>query len=183
MDLKKAKENRKNFLAPYREKFKKAKTAKAKARIISELIGIESSHLSEPWIIKEVVAWLRDRDCLDFLEDVFIKARKKAVQTENQQRRAARDFYVVDDIDKIIKETGASVREACKILANRIYETDNQFYLLWDLADEDYPLEKAIRQVYNNSKEKPIEAYLPWPYYGRDVEVDENGKITMFGGR
>jgi hypothetical protein len=181
MDLKKAKENRKNFLEPYREKFVKAKTTKKRAQIISELIELEPSHLSEPWIIKEIINMLRDRDSFDYLEEIFIKAPKRAVRTEDQGRNAVRDFYVVDDINKIIAEKKISVREACKILALQEYEKEGQFYLLWDKTDRNHDLEKAIRQVYNNAKKKPANLKEnfnpPWPYYGRDV--DENG---IFGG-
>ncbi len=231
MDLKKAIENRKRFLAPYREKFKaekevkKLKAEKAaielnklkigrvetenqrpeidkkqaairrkekaikkkKAGIISDLVALESSHLSEPWIMKEVIAWLRDRECLDFLEEVFIKAPKRAARTEDQRRNAVRDFYVVNDIDKIITGKNISVRKACEILARKEYEKEGRYYLLWDTTDLNLDLEKAIRQVYNNAKEKSanlLKNFMPpWPYYGRDVEVDENGEITIFGGR
>jgi len=184
MDLKKAKENRKNFLAPYREKFEKADTTKKRAKIISELIELEPSHLSEPWIIKQVIAWLRDwHKHMDFIDDIFVKAPKKYAQTEDQRRREVRDFYVMDDIDKIIKETEVSIREACKILANRIYGTDNQFYLLWDTTNEDQDLEKSIRQIYTIAKKKITEVNPPYPYYGRDIDVDENGKPIIFGGR
>lgn len=227
MDLKKAIENRKRFLAPYREKFKAEKEVKKlkadkaaielnkleigrletekqraeidkkqatirrkekaikkkRVKIISDLIAIEPSHLSEPWIIKEVVAWLRDRNSFDYLEEVFIKAPKKAIRTEDQRRNAVRDSYVVNDIDKIVAERNISIREACKMLALQEYEKEGQYYLLWDTTDENYDLEKAIRQVYNNAKEKTRGHYPPWPYYGRDVEMDKNGEITIFGGR
>lgn len=183
MNLEKAKENRKNFLAPYREKFEKAKTSKAKARIISELIEIEPSHLSEPWIIKQVILWLRDREYVYFIEDIFIKAPKKNVGTEDQKRRWTRDSILMDDIDKIIEETGVSVREACRVLLRRISESDERYYLLWDTTNGNQDLEKAIKQVYDNAKKKLAAVYPPWPYSGRDVEVDESGKIIIFGGR
>ena len=163
---------------------KKAKAIKKKkAKIISDLIALEPSHLSEPWIIKEVISWLRDRDCQDFVEDVFIKAPKKVVMTEGDRSRAARDIFVMDDIDKIIEETGSSIREACKILANRIYDTDKKHYLLWDVTNADQDLEKSIRQVYTNAKKKQTQHNPPFPYYGRDIEIDENGKPTIFLGR
>lgn len=180
-------ENRKDFLAPYRKSFQKAKKPKERAKIIAKLIELEPSHLSEPWIIKEVIAWLRDRNSFDYLEEIFIKAPKRGVRTEDQRRNAVRDFYVVNDIDKIIAEKNISVREACKLLALQGYEKEGQYYLLWDTTDENYDLEKAIRQVYNNAKKKPANLlenlYPPWPHYGRDIEADENGETTITFGR
>lgn len=227
MNLKKAKENRKKFLKPYRKKFKtaekelenlkadaadielyklkigrvetekqrpeinkqmsaikrKEKALKQKrVKIISQLIELEPSHISEPWIIKEVIYLLRDRNSFDIIEEIFIKAPKRGTRTKNKKLNEARDFYVVNDIDKIIAEKNVSVREACSVLALQEYEKKERYYLLWDTNDEGHDLEKAIRQVYNKAK-NPSTRCLPWPYYGRDVEVDENGNITIFAGR
>lgn len=193
-------ENRKQFLTPYRKRFQNTKTKKEGVKIIAELIQLEPSHLSEPWIVKEVIAWLRDRECCDFLEDVFIKAQKRVARTEDQRKRAVRDFYVVHAINEIIAEKNISAREACRVLAIQEYEKmekakksrylarqehekEEHYYLLWNIADENLDLQKALRQVYNNAKKKPEKLNPPYPYYGRDIEVEENGKITIFGGR
>ena len=48
MDIKKAKENREEFLTPYKEKFRKSESEKERSKIISELIAIEPSHLLPP---------------------------------------------------------------------------------------------------------------------------------------
>ncbi|MCK5219841.1 hypothetical protein KAR10_09965, partial [bacterium] len=139
----------------------------------------------EPWIIKEVINWLRDRNSFDYLEEVFIKAPKRAVPTEDQERKAVRDFYVVNHVDKIIAEKNIGVRAACRELVIRIVKSDERYYLLWDTTNEKHgsELEEAIREVYNNAKKKTHRHYPPYPYYGRDIEVDENGKVTIFGGR
>jgi len=183
MDIKKAKENREEFLTPYKEKFRKSKSEKERSKIISELIAIEPSHLNEPWIIKEVVNWMRDRNSFDFLEEAFIKSPKKYASTAQQELNQARDFFVRNRIDRIITEEGVSVRKACSRLYLQIidFNCEGNKYLGWDVTDEKETLERAIRQVYHNAKEQS-ERLLPWPYYGKDVEIDENGKVTIFGG-
>ena len=181
MDIKQAKENRKKFLAPYKEKFRKTETKKERSEIISKLIAIEPSHLTEPWILKEVVNWMRDRDSFDFLEKVFIKSPKKYASTEKQKMNQARGLFIQHKIDKIMTQEGVSEREACKRFCSQIdFEGDK--YLGWDITDEDHELQRAIRQVYLKAKKQP-ERLLPWPYYGKDVEIDENGKVEIFGGR
>jgi len=180
-------ENRKKFLAPYREKFQKAKTKKVKAKIISELIKKEPSHLSEPWIMKEVVAWLRDRNCVDFIEDVFIKAPKKSVATEAQKNKYISDYFLVKHIEKIINDKGVSIREACKLLNNRIIHSDKRYHYSWDTEDDKQKLDgEIILERYKYAKKKQSlqsKDYPPYPYFGRDIEDEENGKFTIFGGR
>jgi len=187
MDIKQAKENRRKFLASYEEKFRKSKREKERSKIISELIAIEPSHLTEPWIIKEVISWMRDPNCIDFLEEAFIKSPKKYALTEKQRINEARDFFVREHIDRIITEEGVSMREACRRFVLKIPEITSNFegdiYLGWGVTDENYDLEKAIRQVYLNAKKKPEGRLLPWAYYGKDFEIDEKGKGKIFGGR
>jgi hypothetical protein len=201
IDVEKAKKNRKEFLAPYKEEFRKNKIKKERSKIkkerskiekkllkiISELIAIEPSHLTEPWIIKEVVNWMRDCNYLYYLEKIFIKAPKKYFLTEIQEKNEVRGFFVVNNIERIITEEGVSVREACKkyVLQIEDYASKSgvEKYLRWDLTDENHDLEMAIRQVYQRAKKQQPERLLPWPYYGKDVEVDENGKFKIFGGR
>jgi len=115
MDIKKAKENREEFLTPYKEKFRKSKSEKERSEIISELIAIEPSHLTEPWIIKEAVNWMRDRNSFDFLKKAFVKSPKKYALTAKKELNQARDFFVVNSIDRRINEEGVSVRKACGI--------------------------------------------------------------------
>ncbi len=192
-DIEKAKKNRKEFLSPYKEKFIKSESKKERSKIISKLIAIEPSHLTEPWIIKEVVNWMRDRNSFDSLEEAFIKSPKRYASTEKQMFKEARDFFVKNSIDRIITEEGVSVREACRRLVIRISDIMSKFkeinqnfkgdkFLGWDINDGNHDLELAIRQVYQNAKNQP-ERLLPWPYYGKDVEVDENGEVKIFGGR
>jgi transcriptional regulator of met regulon len=202
MDIKKAKENREEFLTPYKEKFRKSESEKERSKIISKLIAIEPSHLTEPWIIKEVVNWMRDRNSFDYLEEAFIKAPKRYASTEKQELNQVRDVFVRNEIDRIITEEGVSVRKACKRFVPLIPDIMSKFeayimsnfgadflsnfegdkYLGWDVTAGNHELERAIRQVYQNAKESP-ERLLPWPYYGKDVEIDENGKVIIFGGR
>jgi hypothetical protein len=201
MDIKQARENREKFLAPYKEKFKKTESKKERSKTILDLIAIEPSHLTEPWILKEVVGWMRDRKFFDFLEEVFVQAPKKYAETEKQKFKQARDFFVQHKIDQIIAKEGVSVRKACLRLAGQIssimdkFEDDKFFghvdmsnfegdkYLGFDLIKEyEDGLELAIRRVYLDAKKKP-ERSLPWPYYGKDLEEDENGNVMIFGGR
>ena len=179
--------NRKKFLAPYREKFEKAKDEKAKAKIISELIEIEPSHLSEPWIIKQVIAWLRDRDFADFIEDIFVKAPKRKVTTEKQKNKYMSDYFLIKHIDEIINDKGVSIREACRVLMNRIIHSDKRYHYSWDTENTKQKLDgEIILERYKYAKKKQNlqpKDYPPYPYFGRDIEDEENGKFTIFGGR
>jgi hypothetical protein len=236
-----SKENRKKFLAPYREKFEKikielknydekgqltnldieraiiesnknkispveiekrlseinekqdrikikAKAIKRKqAKIISKLIEIEPSHLSESWIIKQVISWLGDRDCADFIEDIFVRAPKRKVATEKQKNKYMSDYFILKHIDEIINDKGVSIRKACKLLMNRIIHSDKRYHYLWDTEDAKQKLDgEIILERYKYAKKKQSlqsKDYPPYPYFGRDIEDEENGKFTIFGGR
>jgi hypothetical protein len=129
---------------------------------------------------------MRDRNSFDYLEEAFIKAPKKYASTEKQELNQVRDVAVRNEIDRIITEEGVSVRKACDRLAHQIWDfmsnVEGDKYLGWDVTDENHDLVMAIRQVYQNTNIQP-ERLLPWPYYGKDVEIDENGKLIIFGGR
>jgi hypothetical protein len=140
--------NRKMFLAPYQDKFRKAKDEKANAKIISKLIEIEPSHLSEPWIIKQVIEWLRDRDeFADFIEDTFIRAPKKNTATKKQQEKYVQDYYLIKQIDRIRREKSLSIDKACREYMDWIIqrmeqfrdsgcdEDETRYFLSWDLMD------------------------------------------------
>jgi hypothetical protein len=208
IDIDKAIENREKFLAPEKEKFIKSKSKHERSKIISYLIEIEPSHLTEPWVLKEVVNWMRDRRYFDFLEEAFIQAPKKYAPTEQKEIDQARDLFVLHAIDRIKAEKKVSERQACELFVLEIPDMNNIFhtfypndpkraleaeeksdfkgdkYLKWDITEktQDQELGSLVRRVYRDAKNQP-DRFLPWPYYGKDVEIDENGNVTIFGGR
>jgi hypothetical protein len=224
LDIEKAKKNREKFLAEHKEKFNKSinesekelrkglrneherelakirekKHKMDRAKIISDLIAREPSYLNERWIIKEVVNWMRDRDCFDCLEEVFIKAPKMYALTIKKRTNIVRDFYVTRRIDQIMAEKGVGLIDACEIFVGQIrdfvtnldknkedfmVDYNGNIYLGWDLTTNDLDLQNAIKRVYQIAKKNKSKRFLPWPYYGKDVEIDENGNLTIFGGR
>jgi hypothetical protein len=176
-----AKENRRAFLIPYREKFEAALTKEARATIIVELIEIEPSHLSEPWIVNETISWLRNcNNCKNYINDVFVKAPKRHTTTELQRIKNVKAFYLRIDVNRIIKKHDCSVRKACAILINELRDEGKNEYLGWDLSDNIIDVEKSFRQVYNTIKDDIKTFYPPYPYYGRDI-IETDGKIKLFG--
>lgn len=151
---------------------------------------MEPSHLSEPWILKEVVGWIRnyrDPKCENYIAGAFITAPKKATFTSEQEFNAVRDQYIFHDVQQIIskqKKKGYDIseREACRRLWRTIESGDERYYWEWDTEHGNTDLNEAIRNAYKRVKGAYTDK-LPWPYYGRDVEVDEDGEITIFGGR
>ena len=119
--LAKAKANRDSFLAPYKEDFDsltlemqqtedentKRKLFKKRAKIIIDLIKVEPSHKDEPWIAEELTEWLRRHDCLDFTEEAFMAQKGRRRPTEEQRKQWARDFFLVEEVHKIIAEAKA----------------------------------------------------------------------------
>jgi hypothetical protein len=177
-----AKENRIAFLKPYRENFEAAITREARAAIIVELIEVEPSHLSEPWIVNETISWLRNcHNCKDNINDVFVKAPKRHTPTELQRMKHVKAFYLRNDVDRIIKKRDCSVRKACAILMNELKDAGKSEYLDWDLTDDTIDVEKSFRLVYNRTKDDVNKLYPPYPYYGRDI-IETDGKLKLFGG-
>ena len=178
----KAKATREAFLKPYREKFEAAINSKAKAAVIVELIEIEPSHLSEPWIVNETIGWLRDcYECKNYIEDVFVKAPKRRAPTEKQRINNVKAFYLRSDIDRIIGKHNCSVRKACSILMNELGDAGKGDYMGWDLTDASLDVESAIRDFYNRTKDNVKKIFPPYPYYGRDI-LETDGKFKFFGG-
>jgi hypothetical protein len=165
--VKEARENRRKFLEPHKAEFARTRDPK----IIIDLIKLEPTHLEEPWIVQEVIRWLLDEDSKDLIEAAFIR------QTERQRPTAKgrKDYFLVKKIDRIIREEGVSVREACKRLADmqpaeeEVDEKDpRRAFPMWKKVGHD--LEGVIRDKYRRLKkaEAGHDSPLPRPYYGID---------------
>ena len=189
MDVyRKSKSNREKFLKPYREKFETVKTEKAKAVIIAELISFDPSHLREPWVIQSVEFWLRNYwDYQDMIEMVFVKAPKKRAPTERQRPEMARLSILKMDIEKFTAE-GYTVKKAIVKILNKVPEGE-KYLGKWpvekfDGLSQSHDLIDLIRKYYEKAKKtKQSDKLIPWPYFGRDVDIDEQGKIVISGGR
>jgi hypothetical protein len=199
---KESKVNRKKFLQPYKEKFKNIESRgklpykekfedteskkkflkqlkKEKAEIIIELIKLEPSHLAESWILWEIIDWMKNYDCIDYLEEAFISQTGRDRKTPDKQDQVYFDFFLIQSVDDIIKKDGCTVKEACEELAQK-QDSDPVGYLpKWDLENDYHNLAETIRQRYYstdrnkylkfcNERDKKREL-MPYPYYGRDV--------------
>ena len=161
----KAKDNRQKFLEPYREKFETAKTRRARAKIIIELIKAEPSHLDEIWIRREVEKWLLDPACRDYLDAI-------KPPTEKQKLNEIRDGMIFNRVEKLRKQ-GKSVNKACQKLALEVYGRDGKEWLGITGIDKDMELDNKIYKIYYREK-KRREKQLK-PYYGRDIRINPRG--------
>ncbi|MBL6978159.1 MAG: hypothetical protein ISR61_04360 [Desulfobacteraceae bacterium] len=133
--------------------------------------------MKEPWILNEVVEWLRHYDCLDYLEATFM------YQTGRDRPRGLarfKDFFLIQRIDKLREQHDITVTEACNRLAETWGEEtasgEKEWPPKWDDPDKDFP--EFLRQKYygkNKYKEFDKERTkkrkaMPYPYYGRDIE-------------
>jgi SOS response regulatory protein OraA/RecX len=178
--IEEAKENRHDFLKPYREKFESAESHGPRAEIVVELIKIEPSHLSEQWIIFEVISWLRNHDYIDYLEEAFIRQRGRKRLTEGAKFKKTRDRLLVKKVDKMKEQAGKNVSRAelFRQLANQ--QRDKPTIIIpEDHPDHDLPeLIKKIYYEYKRDQKKATEG-LPYPYYGLDISI-ERGHLELF---
>lgn len=189
--LRKAKSNREKFLKPYHEKFESAKTEKAKATIIAKLLSFEPSHLREPWVIRKVEFWLRDYfEYQDFIETVFIKTPKKRARTDKQYSDSVRLDILKMDVEKYTAE-GHTVNKSIALILESVPEGE-KYLRKWKVPKFDNidiykgsEVIDLIRKYYEKAKKLEAQRgkFMPWPYYGRDVDTDEQSKIVISGGR
>ena len=179
--VEKAKRNRHKFLKPYRRRFDQAKKPSTRAKIISQLIHLEPSHLCEPWISREVIGWLRDhRNCVTYLEETSVSIGKRNVPTYKQTLQMAVNAVIYNAVNKFVEETKESMKIAFIRLA-----TDEDF-LSWALPDSiseepENMIKKRYYQFRDHIKDR---SELPFPYYGHDISTEQDGdkvSISMRG--
>jgi hypothetical protein len=163
--LTKATENRQAFLDPYRLKFESTSDEKARAEIVITLLKIEPSHLTEPWIVTEVVRWMRKSEYLPWLEEGFIAQKGRVRPTHDQEIRLARKFFLKERVDAIQEDLLLSKEKVFARLAERETDGDDQ--------------KDSIKHKYYRF-ENPLEKRtLPFPYLGHDVEVRADGTCHL----
>ena len=173
-----AKENRRKFLKSYLARYKelkkesellprfrtgkeaekenrrRRKAERQIAELIAEVVKAEPSHLSEPWILREVIGWMRRRDCKDFLQAAFMDEVGRDRRTEKKERRLALDFYLINKVDRLRADQGCSIEKACELLG----EPDIKKY---------YKERNTHRQMCE--KRDKTRKSMPYPYFGRDI--------------
>jgi len=136
-----------------------------RAEIIIELIQLEPSHLSESWILREVIKWLRDHNCKDYLERAFIQTGKRKPLTQKQLKKFSQRFHLANAIDQMVAKEGILHIQAFKKLALRC-KNDNT----------PEQAELVIKKDYYRIKNELKERNVPYPYYGYDIQFHD-GKL------
>jgi hypothetical protein len=203
-----SKENRAKFLAPYKEKYLDAKkrlheikflkyrgvltekqvreqdrdlrrVEQEISKIISYLIKLEPSHLSEPWILQQIIDWLREYKCRDYIKEVFVNRTDRDQMTESKYRNMAYDLFLYERIEKI--KSDVLKRTKKKLPNEKAFEK-----FVYDQVEEPNPMFPMPLRAYGNSMRKFInrigkiyyrhqkrlknQSALPFPYYGRDFD-------------
>ena len=164
-----AEDNREAFLAPYRKKFDETEPmSRQRADIVIELIKKAPSHLKEPWILDEVIRWLRKNDCREFLEEAFLSQEDPTRHTEEETRQISRELALIQEVDEIMATRVKSVLGACEYLVNK-----NLTALLRNRRTVN-PAAVLARQYHRcKSKHlrlaKTMKRKLPFPYWGEDI--------------
>jgi hypothetical protein len=182
--LEEAKANRSKYLAPHKERFEKT----SDPQIIIDLIKEEPSHLEVPWILWEVIEWLRQHDCIDLVKEAFVAQGERDRPTEGEKIQEARDYFLSKEIDRIIEEAGVDEmgkkritrQKAYRELANRQADNPRSVFPMWDEANPAHDLEGVIKKADRRHREKQQGRKLPYPYYGLDV-IDKDEKIVLRG--
>ena len=189
--------NRNKFLAPYKEKYldaikrlheiqfqsgvftkkqgeendrKRSKVEKEIAEVIATLIKREPSQLAEPWILRQVVEWMREHRYKDFIDDIFIKQKGRDRPTPDEEFNLFKDWDVYEHIEKLRNEakrrTGKKlpVLAACKKLAFLQGEKPNKLLPRWSESNEEQELWVSIKKVYYRYKKSLNNNKLPYPY-------------------
>jgi hypothetical protein len=169
--IKMAKTNRNKFLDRYKKRFKK-ENDRNRARIIIKLIQLEPSHLTEPWILREVIEWLRNhKKNKNYLKAAFVKKGKRMRLTTNEQIKLRKDFLLAQRIDQMAANEKISKKSVFKEIALKI-----------DADKMPEQAELSIKKDYFAFKEKMKNRDLPFPYYGCDIDVyEEDGQIKIEG--
>ncbi|MEN6486350.1 MAG: hypothetical protein ABFD98_15855 [Syntrophobacteraceae bacterium] len=172
-----AKENRNKFLEPFKLRFLSIGDEKERSRIIIDLLKLEPTHLQEDWICAEIIKWMRDIVCLDYLKDAFISQRERDRKTSNERIHEAKDFFLRDKIRIIRKENSVGNDTAFKILADSQMNNPNRIYPGARSQDGGYKIiQKRFYKSRNESKDIDV---LPYPYWGYDVRL-EDGRVVFY---
>jgi len=172
-----AMKNRAEFLKPFEEKFWAARKEAERDRIIIELIKLETSHLSEPWILPVYMKWMRDRHRYrDPLERATNQQKGRYRPTDRKRLDLAKYFFLAEAIDRIVEQDEVTKNKAFNTLANRQAENPNVIFPQYKPNNEDQQedqqgdqLELQIKSIYYKYKRRSRNRNLPWPYYGLDV--------------
>jgi len=169
--IKVAKANRKKFLARYKKRFKK-ENDRNRARIIIKLIQLEPSHLTEPWILRQVIEWLRNhRKNKYYLEAAFVSKGKRMRLSKKQKIKLRKDFLLAQKIDQMVAKEKISKGSVFKEIVLKS-DTDN-------MPEQ---AELSIKRDYYAFKKKIKNRDLPFPYYGCDIDVyEDDGQIKIAG--
>ncbi len=177
--LRQAAINRTNFLKMKKREWLGCPTQDGKNTIIAELIHLEPSHLAEPWILDQVIKWLKDRvNNIDYLETAFLKKGKRAEVTEKQYSSRAEAFFLFNRIKKLAKEQRISFKKAIEkfLLSENLVLPEEGSIEFSDSGNlETFQKDReALVKRYKRLSKILHERSLPFPYYGLDVvETDE----------
>ena len=174
-----AKQNRREFLAPHKERYKLA-NEKGQADIVVELIKIEPSHKDEPWIRDKISAWMRDQKYIDYIEAAFIAQKGRNRRIERDKKLMQNDFFLAEEINAICSAQQVTKEKAFDILAERQAENPMPVFPEYDPHNQNQQLALQIRKAYFRYYRRYKKRALPYPYYGLDiVESAEDGKVVI----
>jgi hypothetical protein len=158
--------NRKSFLEKKFNEWKNCKTERGKAKIIVNLIQIEPSHLAEPWILDQVINWMKEHDKnKEYLQEAFISKGDRDILTDRQRVNLAKTTFLDHKVKRLKTEKGCSEQ---RVIRDIVLNSKNE------ILTEDP--EAAIKQELKRHRKKIGKNSLPWPYYGRDFIIKSDGE-------
>jgi len=156
--------NRQEFLEEKVNEWLNCMDESKKAKIIIKLIQLEPSHLAEPWVLDQVIKWLRDYEKnKDYLQETFIAKGIRNTLTQKQRDNLAKNTFTYFKVKNLEKKKGSQA----KAIRDFVLNSDD------DNLPEDAEL--AIKQRLKRYRKKIDEKILPWPYYGRDIIIIDEG--------
>lgn len=179
--------NRIDFLSSYLSRFmEQQEGSKERAEIVSLLLSLEPSHLVEPWINKEIQYWLRTHGCEDFIEMALLRQKrsdgtKRDRKTSKEVKQFVRDFALYFEIERLKTKHTASTNKAFTILANMQAERGNPIFPQHSEKNRENGIEKTMEKRYYHFKKQLNAPSLPYPYFGRDVALSDDGFIILRG--
>ena len=157
-------QNRHEFLEEKFNELLNCKTERGKAKIIIELIQLEPSHLAEPWILDQVIKWMKDHEKnKDYLSEAFISKGVRNTLTEKQRENLAKTTFLYFKVKNLKIKKGSQDKAIREIVLNSKDET---------LTEQ---AETAIKQKLKRYRKKIDKRTLPWPYYGLDFVLIDKG--------
>ncbi len=179
--------NRINFISPYNSQFSELqKGCKKRAEIVSTLLIIEPSHLIEPWINEEIQFWLRTHGCEDFIEMALLRQKrsdgtKRGRKTSNEVKQFIRDFALYFEIERLKTKHDASTNKAFTILESMQAKHSNAIFPQHSDKNKENGIEKVMEKRYYLFKKQLNTPSLPYPYFGKDVTLSDDGFIVLHG--